>query len=331
MKPKTMILMGLAIVCGLGASYMTSRLLAERQVQEEERVKILVAKRILSVGERLMKPEECFEIKEVARDSEPPDAIKDLDALKGKIMKQSRNKGDHITAANLYDGGGLDIPEGHQAVGLPVNLATTAHGLASLPGSRVDLILTLKGNNPLETKAITVLQNVLVLAADGRTTREGEVIAPASVVTFALKPKEKLTMIAASEMGPIRLSLRKLHDDGANQETQVTGKEILSRGKSEEPVRVAKVETPPPVVQPKIEVEPTPKEEPRFTNHSFQIISPKGVESVNYRRFENGEVQFDDGTGAPAPPPPASQLRPRQPQQPRIQPQPQKSTPDGDL
>ena len=33
MKPKTMILMGLAIVCGLGASYMTSRLLAERNAR----------------------------------------------------------------------------------------------------------------------------------------------------------------------------------------------------------------------------------------------------------------------------------------------------------
>ena len=30
MKPKTLILMVVAVTCGLGASYMTSRLLAER-------------------------------------------------------------------------------------------------------------------------------------------------------------------------------------------------------------------------------------------------------------------------------------------------------------
>ena len=30
MKPKTMILMVVAVVCGLGASYMTSKLLADR-------------------------------------------------------------------------------------------------------------------------------------------------------------------------------------------------------------------------------------------------------------------------------------------------------------
>jgi pilus assembly protein CpaB len=309
MKPKTMILMGLAIVCGLGASYMTSRLLAERNVEDQEKVKILVAKRVLSVGERLTKPEELFEIKEVTRENEPPDAIKDLDALKGKMMKQTRNKGDHVTVANLYDGGGLDIPEGHQAVGLPVNLATTAHGLASLPGSRVDLILTLRGNNPLETTTITVLENVLVLAADARTNREGEIIAPASVVTFALKEKDRLTMINAQDMGVLRLSLRKLHDDSKMQTTRISGKQVL--GIKDEPV-IASVPRSTPSVPEAVAptIEPKNNDEPRYTNHTFQIISPAGVQNVNYRRFENGEVQFDDGSGNTPPPPPA---RPRTP------------------
>jgi Flp pilus assembly protein CpaB len=309
MKPKTMILMGLAIVCGLGASYMTSRLLAERNVEEQEKVKILVAKRVLSVGERLSKPDEIFEIKEVTRDNEPPDAIKDLDVLKNKMMKQSRNKGDHVTMANLYEGGGLDIPEGHQAVGLPVNLATTAHGLASLPGSRVDLNLTVRGNNPLETSTITVLENVLVLAADARTNREGEIIAPASVVTFALKEKDRLTMINAKEMGILSLSLRKLHDDSRAQVTRISGKTVL--GIKDDPV-IASVPRPTPSVPEVIapSVEPKSNDEPRYTNHTFQIVSPSGVQNVNYRRFENGEVQFDDGSGNTPPPPPS---RPRTP------------------
>ena len=78
MKPKTMILMVLAITCGLGASYMTSRLLAERTTPEEEKVEILVATKNLSVGQRLTKPEELFEKKQVTKDLEPPDAIKDF-------------------------------------------------------------------------------------------------------------------------------------------------------------------------------------------------------------------------------------------------------------
>lgn len=310
MKPKTMILMGLAIVCGLGASYMTSRLLAERNVEDQEKVKILVAKRVLSVGERLTKPEELFEIKEVTRDNEPPDAIKDLDVLKNKMMKQSRNRGDHITMANLYEGGGLDIPEGHQAVGLPVNLATTAHGLATLPGSRVDLNLTVRGQNPLETTTITVLQNVLVLAADARTNREGEIIAPASVVTFALKEKDRLTMITAKEMGILSLSLRKLHDDSQSQVTRTSGKDVFGQKDSHPHVAVAPRINVPENPAPKFE--PRGSDDPQYTNHSFQIVSPSGVQQVNYRRYENGDVHFEDGNV----PPPQNR-----PQPPKAQPQ----------
>ena len=75
MKPKTMILMGLAIVCGLGASYMTSRLLADRSPAEEERVEILFAKNNLRVGQALTNPEELFDKKFVTKENEPPDAI----------------------------------------------------------------------------------------------------------------------------------------------------------------------------------------------------------------------------------------------------------------
>ena len=50
MKPRTMILLIVAVTCGLGASYMTSRLLAERQTEPEDKVKILVAKKNLDQG-----------------------------------------------------------------------------------------------------------------------------------------------------------------------------------------------------------------------------------------------------------------------------------------
>src|SRR5437764_383430 len=149
MKPKTMILMGLAVVCGLGASYMTSRLLAERQAPEEEKVEILVAKKTVSVGQRMMNPEDFYEKKAVVKADEPPDAIKDFEALRGKVMRQTRYAGDHVTPVNLQDKNRLDIPEGYQAVGLPVNLVTTAHGLATLPNSRVDLTLTVRNSNDI--------------------------------------------------------------------------------------------------------------------------------------------------------------------------------------
>ena len=76
MKPKTLILMGLAVVCGLGASYMTAQLLAKRQ-PDEEKVTVLVAKRNLSVGEAIRKPEDLFDPKQFVVGQEPKEAVAD--------------------------------------------------------------------------------------------------------------------------------------------------------------------------------------------------------------------------------------------------------------
>ena len=323
MKPKTMILMGLAIVCGLGASYMTSRLLAERGTPpEEEKVKILVARRPLNVGERITKPDELFEIKEVTKENEPPDAIKEFEPLKGKIMKQSRNRGDHVTAGNLYDKDGLDIPEGHVAVGLPINLATSVHGWASLPGSRVDLTLTMRGNNPREVSSRVLLKNVLVIAADARTAREGEAIAPASVVIFALTKKDALTVNAAKEMGALTLSLRRLNEVTEDTNiTPVTGATIIDGlNKQEEPKVVAQAAPPTPTPTPPPAVEVKEPEAPKGELKHLTIISGGNVTKHRFRQFENGETVEEDSQSFDGPPTPRVQPQPRPNPQPQQQP-----------
>lgn len=295
MKPKTMILMGLAIVCGLGASYMTSRLLADRKTDEPEKIEIVVAKRSLSFGERISKPEDMFEMKAVTKESEPPDAIRDPELLKGKIIKQGRNRGDHITLANLYGGDGVEIPDGHHLVGLPVNLQTTAHGLATLPGSRVDLILRRRGPDDKTSFAMVVLENVLVVAADGRVNREGEIIAPAQVVSFALTDVDRLTVNAAQDMGILSLSLRKLNDMTKTKTPMITAEDVLARKKDGDVKTVAKsVPTPPPVVVVEAPKVPEPKqivEEPRVktTSYSTLIINGSQVQTISGQFNDDGE------------------------------------------
>jgi Flp pilus assembly protein CpaB len=302
MKPKAYIFAGLAIVCGLGASYMTSRLLAERTTEDAEKIEILVAKRQLNVGERIVRPDDMFEMKAVLKENEPPDAIKDFEAVKGKIMKQGRNKGDHVTASNLYDKDLLDIPEGHQAVGLAVNLATTAHGLATLPGSRVNLILTVRGNDPRSSSARVLLQNVLVLAADGRTNREGGegAMAPASVVTFALTQKDALKVSLAKELGILSLSLRKLNAESKDEGEFINGNELFEGKRKEEP-KVEVAVAPPPVKD--------TKPEPKVSEEAKDIRVLTIGNGVQQSRYEyevlpNGQVRDAAPGSAPPPPPP---------------------------
>jgi Flp pilus assembly protein CpaB len=271
---------------------MTSRLLAERTPVEEEKVTILVAKRNVSVGERIKIPEEMFEAKQVAKADEPPDAVKEFDALKGKLLRQGRNKGDHVTASNLYDKDGLDIPEGHSAVGVPVNLVTTAHGWASLPGSRVDLILVMKGPDNRSSTARVLLQNVLVLAADARTNREGELIAPASVVVFALKDDEKLKVKLAEQMGSLSLTLRRLNDPSHAQTTLITGDDLLSNKKKEpEDVVTGKPEVKsPPAITPSVEVPMVEGDAPRSGHHQRPRPAEAFLAARRERRDSVGEL-----------------------------------------
>lgn len=318
MKPKTMILMALAIVCGLGASYMTSRLLAERQVPEEEMVTILVAKKNLSIGEAIKKPEELFMPKQVAVKDEPKDAVKDMEALKNKIMKSSLRKGDHITTNELLGNEDtLKIPEGHQAIGVPVNNTTSASGFASLPHSRVNIIHTVRKDDKSYSQVL--LENVLVLAADTDTGRDKGMAAPAQVVTVALKPIDVLKVKLAQEMGGLSLSLRKPNDESTTEDTMLTWEDLKAgRAKTQHsnkaaveaaeakheapPVAVAKL---PPIGMPKGEFKPqvaqaptpepvAPNVGPKVFTHRLLIVNGNQQQVSEYRQGEDGQPLASD-------------------------------------
>lgn len=302
MKPKTLILMGLAVTCGLGASYMTSQLLAERQPPEVEKVEILVAKRNLNVAEPIKKPEDLFEKKLVAVDQEPKDAIKDFDVLKNKIMKQHLRKGDHVTLSELYgDTDVLPIPEGHKAVGLRVTLDTTVAGFATLPHSRVNIIQTVRRQNEKDTYVQVLLEDVLVLAADTQVDRNQGIAAPASVVTFALKDEDVLRVTLAKHLGELSLSLRKPNDPSRSPVQSMTASEIGPKRKRE-----AQAEAPPPEPSPpapvKVAEEPKVVDEgPKGTQHVLNIINGTQQHSTRFLRTEDGQNLEQDSqvTGSP--------------------------------
>ena len=230
-------------------------------------------------------------MKAVSKEDEPPDAIRDFEAVKGKTLKPTQ-QGRIFTVANLYDKGPLDIPEGYQAVGVRVNVETTASGLASLPGARVNLLLTIPGADAAATKAFMLLENVLVLAADIRVTAEGEIAAPAQVVTFGLKNDDVMKVTVAKAMGIITLVLRNKDDTSLSATRVVTGRTILDQGKKvEEPPTVLAIAPPPPPPPPVVEKvkEPeTPKKvEPIVVRGHYDIVSgqesgPREVTRVHY-------------------------------------------------
>src|SRR5947209_13444917 len=148
MKPKTLVLMGIAIACGLGASYMTSRLLAERNTDDEPKIDVLVAKKALNMGDTIKSPEELFAHKRYTKGEEPPGAVTDHEGLRNRILKKSLRVGDHVTQEDMFgDKDSIDficgaLAPGHRAVGIRVNAESSSYGFATLPLPRVDIIST---------------------------------------------------------------------------------------------------------------------------------------------------------------------------------------------
>src|ERR1700688_4917230 len=126
MKPKTLILMVVAVTCGLGASYMTSRLLAERQPDDTEKVSILVAKKDLAMGLTIKKVEDFFEEKKFFKGDEPRNAIAEAKDLQARVLKRSLRLGDFVTGDDLLSDKDTSLsqgmPQGYRALGIKVNV-----------------------------------------------------------------------------------------------------------------------------------------------------------------------------------------------------------------
>lgn len=264
MKPKTMVLLVLAVTCGLGASYMTSRLLAERTQEAPETVRVLVARKDLATGSSIKNPQELFVPKEFVRGTEPKDAIESFDNLKGRILRQRLREGDHVRPEDLMSEKDslmqANLPPGHRAIGLRVSIESIAGGFAALPMSHVDIISTVRKNDDKSTHSTTLLQNVLVLAADQTTVADGKSAMPATTVTVALKPEDVQKVTLASQIGTLSLALRPFNETTKVDVAKTTAESLYGGSRPEG------IEGPPlsvkPDIAPAVKPEPMPEPEP---------------------------------------------------------------------
>jgi pilus assembly protein CpaB len=218
MKSKTMILMVVAVVCGLAASYMTSRLLAERNTEkpaEEEKIKILVARQNLAQGTYVKEPEKLFDEKEFVRGEEPKKAAKTYDELRGKRLSKPVNAEQWVSVDDLLSkeqgGLGVAIPKGMRAMAIKVNIDTIVAGFV-LPNSRVDVLNTVRQGDK-DSYTQTILQNMLVLSVDQTKDRDPDKQSIlGNTVTLAVTPEEAQTLSLAQQMGELRLVLRPFDD-----------------------------------------------------------------------------------------------------------------------
>jgi pilus assembly protein CpaB len=214
MKPKTMLLMVVAIGCGLAASVMTSRLIAERGAGQpaEEKVKVIVTKVKIPKYEQIKDPQKYFVEKELPISAVPKKVLKNFDQVKDQRVGRNLGEDMFLTEEDLVstnlDGLAAALRPGSRAVAIKVTAESQVSGFV-LPGSHVDVTCVLRGGNGTEPEVKTFLQDMLVLAVDtvnGKPDDRQAIIG--STVTLAVRPEEAQRLFLAQSLGDLRLMLR---------------------------------------------------------------------------------------------------------------------------
>lgn len=297
MKPKTMMLMVVAIGCGLAASYMTSKLLAERNTAqtEEAKVKVVVAKIKVPAWASIKDPDKYFEEKEIPESIAPKKGLKELSKIKDQRLSQPLSEGEYVLEDKLVNteqvGLIAKLPPGMRAIALKVNAESLAGGFV-LPGYRIDVVSTTRGNSN-ESMSKIILQNMLVLAVDTISNRDTQTTSLlGSTVTLAATPEEAQRLSLASALGELRLTLRAPEDNkivrlpGSKLEDLGRPTHDSSAGKEDEAAPVVSAppvpplpplpkDAPPPitVAQKTPEKQPEPPPPPAPETHTMTIIT----------------------------------------------------------
>lgn len=224
MRGKSLILLLLALGCGLVASIGITQVMAKRANDKPvvaEMEKIVVAIKDLPMGDPVNL--EWVKLEDWPKDKVPVGAVTKLEDVEKRRPKSRVFSGSPVLDAQLFGRGETDnavgshIPPGYRVVSIEATGVTSSGGLIR-PGDRVDLLLCVqanKGKNIHETSTRTILQDIKVFAVDGRYRLDSEDIDkvnPAKMVSLLLTPEQSQRVTLATELGTVRLAMRSPED-----------------------------------------------------------------------------------------------------------------------
>jgi pilus assembly protein CpaB len=224
MRPKSIVLIVIAMGCGLIASIGISQVMDRKSGGTSvETSEIFVTMVDVAIGQPLT--QQMIKLEEWPKDKVPEGAINKLADIEGRRPKQPLYAGEPILHRKLIDQSGAGgasekIPKGYRVMSVKVTMDSAASGLL-LPGDRVDVIVYLRqgGGIPVPMTR-TILTDVIVFAVNEQITRETDADSStinAKTVSLLVKPDQVEKLMLATELGKLRLSLRR-----ADDETQTT-------------------------------------------------------------------------------------------------------------
>jgi pilus assembly protein CpaB len=158
--------------------------------------------------------EGAFELKGIPRDNVVEGAVPQLDDLRGEETSSAILAGEQVSRARLegedeLPGGALGIPDGYQALTLPLQVPRSVGGVLATNDS-----VTIYGSLPKNitgTKEVTVSLaehiEILAIRYDAALEEDEPTSTETALVTLALKPADSQRVVFNSEFGTVWLSL----------------------------------------------------------------------------------------------------------------------------
>jgi pilus assembly protein CpaB len=179
-------------------------------------VEVVVAANDIPLGAKL--EPDAVKLIRWARDSVPPGAFTDPQAVAGSFARSAFIANEPVVANKLFMGEKtsgvmpLLIPAGMRAMSMPVDEVADIAGFVE-PHTRVDILVAVAGTGPGEPSfSRIVLQNIEVLAVAQEIEHVKDAPEVVKVVTLLVTPTDAEKLTLASREGLLRLAMRNYSD-----------------------------------------------------------------------------------------------------------------------
>lgn len=263
-----------AIACGLFAATGVSRHMNQKKVVAESTEEIYVAKIDVNINDELT--ENNVMLAEWPKSRIPPGATSDFQELKERFARTRLYEGEPILKAKLMDSNGgksTTIPPGFRVMSVGVTMDSSVTGLVQ-PGDRVDVIVFLRRAQDVPTtRSKTILQDVTVFAVDTETERcldSGNEPRNLRTVSLLVRPGQAETIMLATQLGELSLTLRRPNDDLAETSDGQTVQTLVGIEEDDTATGKQPLITDPPAAEPE-ETEPANRYRRRNTRRILEL------------------------------------------------------------
>jgi pilus assembly protein CpaB len=216
MKPKTLVLLCVAVGCGLVAMIGVQQAMSKPAEVRVEMVQVLEAQADIDPGVPLNDENVAF--KEIPKDAAHADCVTTVEEYQQRSLKVAVVKGEYILKGKLSEKGqsgkSIQIPIGKVLVTINVDETKTASNMMKA-GDIVDVSVTYDARTPtgVQSKTMTLLECITVFAIADQTKndmvrRSGDQNIKARHVSLIVTSEEANALALAQRKGQLQLALR---------------------------------------------------------------------------------------------------------------------------